>query len=179
MKKSALLIEFDTPDALAQAARRLRERGLTDLDAYVPYSTEQVREALGIPRSRLPVAVLCAALSGAGAAYWLEWYTTARLYPLDVGGRPPHMPLAFVPITFEMGVLLASFTAFFGVLVLGRLVKLWDPVFEVEGFETSSVDRFWLRVDGTDPRFDPERTREELARFRPLRVELYERGRPQ
>ena len=169
-----LLAEFSGPTELAEAARALREQGYRELDAHTPYSTEAVREALGLPRSRLPFAIFVGGVVGAALAYGLEWLLVGYLYPLDVGGRPPHMPLAFVPITFEMGVLLASFTAFFGVLVLGRLVKLWDPVFEVEGFETSSVDRFWLRVDGTDPRFDPERTREELGRFRPLRVELYE-----
>ncbi|HLV64188.1 MAG TPA: DUF3341 domain-containing protein [Polyangiaceae bacterium] len=174
-----LLAEFPGPTELAEAAYALREQGYRDIDAHTPYSTEDVRVGLGLRHSRLPLAIFVGGILGAGLAYGLQWLLVGYLYPLDVGGRPPHMPLAFVPITFEMGVLLASFTAFFGVLVLGRLVKLWDPVFEVEGFETSSVDRFWLRVDGTDPRFDPERTREELARFRPLRVELYERGRPQ
>lgn len=174
MTKSALLIEFDGPEPLARAARQLRERGHTDLDAYVPYSTEAVREALGVRRSRLPVAVFCAALFGAGAAYWLEWYTTAYLYPLDVGGRPPHMPLAFVPISFEMGVLAAAATAFFGVLVLAKLVKLWDPVFEAPGFDTAMVDRFWLRVDGPRGTLDEAAIRAELEPLGPLRHVLLE-----
>lgn len=171
----SLLFEFDTPTALAQAARLLRERGHRALDAYAPYSTEEVREALDQGPSRLPIAVFCAALLGAAGAYGLQYYTTAYLYPLDVGGRPPHMPLAYVPITFEMGVLAAAATAFFGVLVLGRLVKLWDPVFEIAGFESASVDHFWLRVDD-EGALDPDAVRAELAPLGPRRHVLLEEG---
>jgi hypothetical protein len=166
--KRALMVEFASSGALASAARLVRERGHTELDAYGPYSTEEVREALGMGRSRLPVAVLCAALLGAGTAYFIQWGTTAYLYPLNVGGRPPHMPLGYVPITFEMGVLAAAATAFFGVLVLGKLIKLWDPVFEVPGFEGASVDRFWLRVDEGRGPFDPEALWAALEPLEPL-----------
>jgi len=51
------------------------------------------------------------------------------------------------------------------VLVLGKLVVLWDPVFEVPGFESASVDRFWLRVSG--PAL--ESVRAELDALQPLR----------
>jgi hypothetical protein len=171
---SALLVEFDTTGNLVAAVRRVRELGLTDVDAYTPYSTEEVRDALGHERSRLPSFVYGGGLLGAGGAYALEWYTTAHLYPLDVGGRPPHMPLAYVPISFEMGVLAASVTAFFGVLVLGKLVKLWDPVFEVPGFEGASIDRFWLRVDAPRAAFEEKALRAELDRFQPLRYVVLE-----
>ena len=143
----SLLVEFDTPDELASAALALRALGHRELDAYTPYSTEVVREALALGASPLPRWVLTGGLLGAGVAYSLEWYLNGFLYPLNVGGRPPHMPLAFVPIAFEMGVLCAAFAAVLGVLVCAKLVKLWDPVFELPGFDTVSVDRFWLRID--------------------------------
>jgi hypothetical protein len=144
------MAEFADPEQLAHAIGELSRGGFTRLEAYTPYSTEVVREALGRNRSPLSWLVFAAGLVGAGGAYLLEWYLVAYLYPLNVGGRPPHMPLAFVPITFEMGVLAASFTAFFSVLFGGKLVRLWHPVFEVEGFESASVDKFWLRVHVSD-----------------------------
>ena len=166
--KTSLLVEFADADALAAAARTLRGRVELELDAYTPYSSEQVREALALRPSRLPLVVFAAACLGAGIAYGLEWYTVAHLYPLNVGGRPAHMPLAFVPISFEMGVLASAATAFVGALVLGKLVKLWDPVFEIPGFEAASVDRFWLRVDGPAP-LDVAAIEAELEPARPLR----------
>src|SRR4051794_15721181 len=112
---ATLLAEFKSPTALAEAIRRLRERGYRELDAYTPYSTAQVRDALEWRRSKLSWVVLVAALLGGGAAYFLQWYLVGYLYPLNVGGRPPHMPLAFVPITFEMAVLSGSVAAFVSV----------------------------------------------------------------
>lgn len=164
-----LLAEFDTPEALARALRGLQEQGYRRLDAHTPYSTKIVREALELPPSPLPWFVFCAGMLGAGLAYLLEWYLNSHLYPYDAGGRPPHMPLAFVPISFEMGVLLAAFVAFFLTLALGKLLRLWHPLFEVEGFERASVDRFFLRVSAGDPKFDPTTTATELEAFGPRR----------
>jgi hypothetical protein len=98
------------------------------------------------------------------------------LYPLVVGGRPPHFPLAFVPITFEMGVLFASFTAVLGVLWRGRLVRLTDDVQGTPGFESATRDRFWLEILAADPAFDPDRTRADLVETGALRIELPEVG---
>ena len=39
-------------------------------------------------------------------------------------------------------------------VALTGLPELWCPVFEVEGFERASIDRFWVGVDAGDPRFD-------------------------
>jgi hypothetical protein len=146
-----LLAEFESAEALERALQALRQRGYRNLDAYTPYSTESVREALGPRRSPIPWQVLIAGLLGGGGAYALQWYLVAFLYPLNVGARPPHMPLAFVPITFEMAVLAASVTAFVTALWYNRLLRWWDPVFEVEGFESASADRFWLELRGDDP----------------------------
>jgi hypothetical protein len=171
--KTSLLVEFADASALASAARTLRRRPELTLDAYTPYSSEEVRDALAMTPSRLPYVVFVGGCLGAGIAYWLQWYTTAYQYPVNVGSRPLHMPLAFVPITFEMGVLAASVTAFVGVLVLGKLVKLWDPVFEVPGFEAASIDRFWLRVDAAGD-LDSAALEAELEPARPIRFLLLE-----
>lgn len=168
-----ILAEFATPDELAAALRALRRGGRRALDAHTPYSTEAVRDALEHKPSRLPWLIFLGGVAGAGGAYFLQWLLVAWLYPLDVGARPAHMPLAFVPITFEMGVLLASATAFFGVLGLGRLVKLWDPVFEADGFESSSVDAFWLSVaDAGDQADSVVAELERLGARRVLRIEV-------
>ena len=170
----SMLGEFESPHALARAIVELRAQGYRDLDAHTPYSTERVRQALGEGRSRLPGVVLLAGLGGAGAAYGLQYLLVAQLYPLNVGGRPAHFPLAFIPITFEMGVLAAALAAFFGALTAGRLVKLWDPVFEAEGFESASIDHFWVRVGGADPRFNRDELEQSLRELGARRVRRVE-----
>ena len=151
-----LFAEYRTPEALLAAIRTLREAGHAPIEAYTPYPVPGLDEALGRRRSRLSYVVFAVGLCAAAGGYGLQWLLNAYLYPLDVGGRPPHLPVAFVPITFEMGILFAATTAVLAVIVLGRLLRLHDPVFEVAGFESATRDHHWLEV--------PEEARDALGR---------------
>lgn len=152
--RSGVLGEFTTPEAMIAAIVALRERGYRRIDAFSPYPVHGAEEAAGMPRSPLGWIVFPLGLLGAGVAYLLQWYCNAFDYPLNVGGRPPHSAPAFIPITFEMGVLSAAVGGLITYFALTQLPELWSPVFEVEGFERASIDRFWVGVDARDPGFD-------------------------
>jgi len=144
MPRSSLFAEFGSADALERAVDHLRALGYTELEAYTPFPLRHLDQRLGLRRSKVPLFVLAAGLTGAGVGYLVQWWCTAVDFPLDVGGRPLHSAPAFIPITFESAVLFASLTAFVAVLALARLPRLWHPVFEIDGFERASIDRFWL-----------------------------------
>ena len=167
-----MLAEYTDEDALVDALRRMRDKGYRQLEAYMPFPSHEVEDALDRPRSRLGFVIGIVGLGAAGCAYALQWLLEGHLYPLVVGARPPHFPLAFVLITFEMGVLFAGFTAFFGVLRVGRLVRLTDAVQGTPGFESVTNDKFWLEVLATDPEYDLERTQADLREVGALRVEV-------
>lgn len=135
--------EFVDEAAIAAGIRALRGKAV-DVEAYLPYWVPAVEEALTHPPSKLSIAVFAGGIGGAAGAYGLQWLLNAYLYPLDVGGRPPHFPLAFVPITFEMGVLFASFTAVAAVFIGARLLRLWDPSRDIDGIESATGTGFWL-----------------------------------
>ena len=168
------IAEYLQPAALLRAVHQLRDQGYSRLKVYSPHVVDDLDAALGVPRSRFAWVIAAAGVAGAATGYGAQWLLQAQLYPVDTGGRPPHMPLAYVPITFEMGVLAAGLCAFFGVLALARLVKLWDPVFEVDGFESATRAGYWLAIDARDPRFDAERTLEDLRATAPTRIERLE-----
>lgn len=174
--REGLLAEFARPEQLVAALRALRERGYRRLDAYTPYPLSDAELAVTPGRSRLPVLVFLAGMAAAAGAYSLQWFLNAYLYPLDAGGRPPHMPVAYMIITFEMGVLFAGFTAFLGVLAAAGATRLWDPVFEVEGFERASIDRFFLEVERGDAHFDEHDTAAALHELGALRVTHFGRS---
>lgn len=169
-----LLAEFADDAALAAAVRSLRKAGYRRLEVYMPFASDEVMEALEPPKSPIPGLTLLGALTGATGAYLIQWWTQVVDYPINVGGRPDHALPAFIPITFETAILFATLFAFFGWLALAGLPKLWLPVFEVPGFQSASVDRWWIRVGGDDERFDPEGTIRDLQRLQPLRVEPME-----
>jgi hypothetical protein len=174
---SALLGEFDSADTCAAAIVKLRERGYPPLDAYMPYPAKNVEEALALPPSPLPRWVLLFGLIGAGVAYLVLWWTQNVSYPLNVGSHPTHAAPAYVGITFETTVLFAAVAAFIGMLRLCRLPRLWHAVFEVNGFERASVDRFFvvLRENGNgDQRLHD--ALEDAGALRILPVALGEEG---
>jgi len=173
---SAFLAEFATVDAMRGAVRALRAKGYTRLETYSPYPVPDVLALLDAPRSRLPLAVFVGGLAGAVVSYVVQWYADAWSYPLNVGGRPAHATTAFIPSTFEGTILAAALTAFVGLLVILRLPRPWKPVFEIDGFERATIDRFWVAVDARDRRGDATLTPRELWALQPLRVVHLEDG---
>lgn len=141
-----LMAEFPEASALVTAIGELRERGFERLRAYSPYPSAEVERALGYGESRLPRLVFVGGLLGAAGAYLLQWWINVHAYPLNVGGRPAHSPWAFFVISFEMGILVAALVAVALVLVVGRLLQLWRPVFQCDTFRSVTRDRYWLRL---------------------------------
>ncbi len=160
--QSFVLAEFPDEEALLAAARRLRELGHRELDLHSPVPIHEAAHALGLPPSPVPRWCLAGGLLGAATGYGLQWWTVGVDFPINVGNRPPHSPLAFVPITFELAVLFASFAVFFGLMARFRFPRPHHPAFEVEGFRRASVDALWLScpVEG-----DPEPVAAELRRL--------------
>jgi hypothetical protein len=150
---TALLAEFETADGLVHAIKEMRGKGLTDLEGYTPYHNHEVEHALGIKRSRISNAMFIVGMSAVAGAYALQWFFNAYDYPINVGGRPPHMSAAFVIVCFEMGVLFSSLTGLVGVIILAGL-KLWDPIDEVPGFERATLDRWFLAIGTKNANID-------------------------
>ncbi len=146
-----VLGSFPDDHALLAAARRLRADGITRLDLHTPYPVHGAEEALGLPRSTVPIVTLVAGVTGAVTGYLLQWFTVGFDWPLNVGNRPPHSPPAFVPVTFELGVLFAALSIFFGLLfAYFRFPRVSHPVFEVEAFRSASIDGMWISAAVTD-----------------------------
>ena len=168
--KQGLLAEFGTVTDMLEAVSRLREMGYRELETYTPFPVPGLERRLELQRSRVPLVVFIGGLLGAIAGYAIQWYANVWHYPQNIGGRPVHSIPAFIPVTFESAVLGAGLAAFFGLLIVLRLPRPWHPVFEVDGFERASVDRFWLAIDAEDPRFGLSRSARALEELGPLRV---------
>jgi hypothetical protein len=139
--------EFETGTLALAAARDLRAQGYTELEAFTPYPMPELEEVLGLKRPRLLLAlVLAAACFGAGLSFSLMWWTAARSYPLNVGGRPLNSFVTDIPIMFESAVLSAAVTAFLGTLFFSGMPRLSDPLDSLPGFARTSIDRFWIGV---------------------------------
>lgn len=92
----------------------------------------------------------------------MQWYSALIHYPINVGGRPLVSWPSFIPISFELTILAAAFSAVLGMFALNHLPQPYHPVFNSERFLRASNDRFFLSVEASDPQFDAEATRQFL-----------------
>jgi hypothetical protein len=168
--RQGILAEFAAPEPMLHAIVELRHLGYRHIDAFTPYPVKGTEAALGEKRSPINWLVLPFALAGASLAYVVEWWCNAYDYPLNVGGRPLHSAPAFVPITFEMGVLAASLGGVLLFLMFAGLPALYHPVFCAEGFDSATNDRFWVGIDARDPAFDAPRMSIELLALGATRI---------
>ena len=150
-----LMAEFDDPNALVAATRRAFREGYRRMDAFSPFPIEELHEALGAHHTRLPLIVLIGGIIGCLGGYLLQYWVSTMAYPLNIGGKPLHSWPAFIPVTFECTILVAALSAVLGMLALNGLPMPYHPVFNVPRFALASRNRFFLCIEGTDPKFDP------------------------
>lgn len=154
-----LMVEFDQPEPLLEAAHQARSAGYTRMDAYSPMPVEGLAEAIGFRTTMVQRIVFIAGLLGATGGFTLCWWMTVVAYPHIVAGRPLNSWPAYVAITFESMVLIACLTAVVGMLALNGLPEPYHPVFNVKRFERASRDKFFLCIEAADPKFDLLATR--------------------
>lgn len=169
-KLYGLMAEFDQPEQLLAAAEKARDEGYRDMDAYAPMPVEGLAEAVGFRSNWVQRIVFVGGLCGATGGFSLCWWITVIAYPHNVAGRPLNSWPAYVPITFELMVLVACLTAVIGMLALNGLPQPYHPVFNVKEFERASRDRFFLCIEAKDPKFDFGVTREFLEALQPREV---------
>jgi len=165
-----VLAEFGTPQQLIVAAGKTHDAGYRRIEAYSPYPIEGLSEALGHRVSRVPLLTLVGGIIGALGGYSLQYWTSVVAYPINVGGRPLNSAPAFIPVTFEMTILVAGLFAVLGMLALNGLPMPYHPVFNVPRFALASRDRYFLFIAARDKRFDPATARAFLHSLRPTEV---------
>jgi hypothetical protein len=127
---------------------------------------------MGLRPSKLPFISLAGGLAGAGGGMLLQWWVHTQAYPLVISGKPLFSWPAFVPVTFELGVLFAALGAVVGMLALNQLPMLYHPLFRSKQFERVSDDGMFISIEAWDPRFDANETKLLLERLGAVEVEL-------
>ncbi len=152
------MAEFTTPEDLIAACKRAYARGYRKMDAYAPMPVDGLAEAIGYRRNNVALCVLIGGLCGVTGGFALLEWIAGVAYPHNVGGRPLNSWPSFIPITFECMILLAALTGFVSMLAMNGLPQPYHPVFNVPVFDRASVDRFFLCIESSDPKFRTEET---------------------
>jgi hypothetical protein len=173
-KMFGLLAEFETAQQIFTACEGVRDAGYQKWDSYTPFPVHNLDKAMGLKASRLPWIALVMGLTGATLGMTMQWWMNAVDYPFIISGKPYFSFQAFAPITFELGILLGSFGAVFGMLGINRLPQLYHSLFNSERFARVTDHRFFIAIETTDPKYDEAATRQLLEGLGATHVELVE-----
>lgn len=165
-----LLAEFDSAEALVQAAEKSHAAGYRRMDGFTPFPVEELNAALGEHHNWLPLLVLIGGISGAIVGFSMQYFASVIHYPINVGGRPLNSWPSFIPITFELTILAAAGIAVLGMLALNGLPQPYHPLFGVPRFEMASRQGFFLCIESTDSLFDAKKTKAFLEKMNPVGV---------
>jgi hypothetical protein len=161
MKGSLHVGIFDDERDLLDAARECRARDIPIFDVVSPYPIHGIDGVLGIRRSRLAWVTLAGGAAGMALGFWLEYWTAAVNWPLNVGGKPLDSFPAFVPVAFELTILIAGLATAFGLFFRSRL---WPGRRQLKRLDVTTDDRHALVLEQRDAAFRDADYRELLLR---------------
>jgi hypothetical protein len=167
-----LLAQFTSPNDLYHACEKVRDAGFTRWDAHTPFPVHGLDKAMGLGRSRLPFVTLICGLSGAIGGFTLQLWANGLAYPILVSGKPVFNWQPYMPVTFELGVLLAAISTVVGMLAFNELPMLFHPLFGSRAFERVTDDAFFISIESWDPKFNAIETERLLTDLGATRVEL-------
>ena len=157
------MAEYSNEHKLLEAARKVRDSGYTDTDAFTPFPVHGIDEALGIKPTKLPFIVLCCGLTGLSLALLMQWWMNGVDYMYIISGKPMGITPASIPVAFEMTILFSAFSTFLGMIALNQLPRFSNPVFTNPRFDRATDDKFFLYVNAKDKYYNRESVKELLG----------------
>lgn len=122
--KNFVLGIYDDEDVLLNAVTKIREAGVKIQEVYSPFPVHGLDDALGYRRSRLPIAAFFFGLTGTALALTMQIGMMTVDWPMIIGGKDFLALPAFIPVTFEMTVLLSAF-GMVGTFFVASNLKPW------------------------------------------------------
>jgi hypothetical protein len=156
---------FDDENVLIEATRRVRDARYEHFDSFTPYPVHGLEAAQGLKRSPLPFVTFGAGLTGFCLAFLFQYWTSAVDWPIIVGGKPYNSWPAFVPIMFELTVLLAGLCTVGAMFIFNGLPNMKRRIFD----PGLTRDRFAIVIEApleVEEDLDAEDEEEAKARAR-------------
>jgi hypothetical protein len=158
--EKGLLGLFKNTTQLIDAIGKVRSLNVhaKNLEAYTPFPSHEIDHALGLKRSFIPYLTLLFGLSGAALLFLFQVWTSAIDWPINVGGKPFISWPAFIPITFEGGILFGGVLTVITLFLVLRLPITTPPL-----DERLTNDCFGLYINDQDPNYKIDEVKKVLT----------------
>ncbi|MCP4456652.1 MAG: DUF3341 domain-containing protein [Cytophagales bacterium] len=100
---------YEDEDVLKDAVRQVRENGVEIEEVYSPFPVHGIEDVLGYKRSWMARAAFAFGVLGFALALTMQIGMMGVDWPMIIGGKDFVPFPAFVPVLFEMTVLLSAF----------------------------------------------------------------------
>ncbi len=138
--KNFLVGIFDDEDAVLSGIKDVRDSGIKIHEVYSPFPVHGIDDALGIKKSRLPIAAFLFGLTGTTCALTMQIWMLGYDWPMIIGGKNNASLPPFIPVTFEMTVLFAALGMVGTFMIVSGLKPYaWPRQFDLRSTEDKHV----------------------------------------
>lgn len=123
-KSNYIVGVYEDEDVLLKAIKQIREGGVKIHEVYSPFPVHGIDDALGYKRSKLTIVAFLFGLLGTSLALTMQFGMMTIDWPMIIGGKDYAPVPSFIPVTFELTVLLASFGMVGTFMIISNL-KPW------------------------------------------------------
>ncbi len=150
---------FDDEDILLTGIDKVRGSGIKIEDVYSPFPVHGIDEALGYKKSRLPIAAFIFGMIGTSLALLMQIWMLGYDWPMIIGGKNFASLPPFIPVTFELTVLLSAL----GMVGTFMIVSDMKPYKWPRQFDLRSTDD--KHVMAIDLALNAGKSKDELKRI--------------
>lgn len=130
--KNFVLGIFDDEDVLLKAVTEVRDSGVKIHEVYSPFPVHGLEHALGYKRTRLPIAAFMFGFLGLSLAITMQTWMLGVDWPMIIGGKDFISLPPFVPVSFELTVLLSSLGMVATFMIVSNLKPYGKPrIFDI------------------------------------------------
>ncbi|MCB0492453.1 MAG: DUF3341 domain-containing protein [Cyclobacteriaceae bacterium] len=134
--KNFVLGVFDDEEVLLHAVEKVRDKGVKIHEVYSPFPVHGLDEALGYKKTRLPIAAFIFGMTGTSLALIMQIWMLGYDWPMIIGGKNFASLPPFIPVTFELTVLLSAL----GMVATFMIVSDMKPYRWPQQFDLRSTD---------------------------------------
>jgi len=150
---------FETPDSIISATKKTSEK-YEKYDVHTPYPVHGMFGAMKLKPSLLGYVALVLGLTGAAIALLFMFWSMSIAYPNNIGGKPLFPLPAFIPVTFEVTVLLASVGTVVAMLaIFFKFPNNSHPLHDTPYMKKVSSDKFGVCIEADDKNFNEAEVR--------------------
>ena len=167
-----IVAEFDSATALLSAAKKIKSSGYTKFETYSPFPIHGMDDAMGLSQSKLGWLAITGGLIGCSGGLALQIWTQAYEYPIIISGKEYASLPAFLPVTFELSILVTAFFTVFGMFALNGLPRWYNAIFNHKTFHKVTDDKFFVSIEADDPKYDINKVSNLLEKLGGKEIEL-------